>query len=332
MLWEEDSSCKSGDLYVDLLTNFFYPINYTRIKRKKSNAESLRVRKEGNGKFNQKDFEGALAKYNESVCLAENGTEYLGLSYGNRSSCFEKLKMYSRCLVDIQLAQDNNYPERLMKKLEQRKMKCNLILQSEMVIPNQPSLSFAADQQLPCISNTVEITIDKQFGRLVRARENIQIGEIVLMEPDYVRLVIGRNNRCLDCGKKNMNFVPCCNCAGAMFCGENCSKNNFHEIECNMLFDKDYCSEDDYFGLYVLRSVIIGMNTFPSIAEMMLAVKQYRLSDPHEITDSTQTHLSQYQTFFKLSSDVSSSQIENFSKAAYYIYHSIKGKINFITI
>lgn len=286
---------------------------------------------EGNKKFLQDDFEGALAKYNESVQLEQNGSEYLSLAYGNRSSCFEKLKMYRRCLADIQLAKDVNYPERLMWKLDERKVRCMLKMQSETLSPNYSTLNFNANLELPCISNSVRIDVNEHFGRLITATSDIEIGEIVLMEPEYVRLIVGQNNRCFICGKKNMNFVPCMNCAGAMFCSDNCLNNNFHKIECPMLFDRFLSLADDYFALFVLRSVIIGISNFPSINEMIDAVKNFRTTDPYEMP-KLRSQLLQYQTFFKLYSKVSQSQIQSFTKIAYYIYHSIMGNNTVIIV
>lgn len=154
MLWQKEIS---GDLYVDLIRNMDYPINLGRLRRKKNNNDALTARMAGNNKFKADDFQGAMAQYNRSICLAENGSEFLSLAYANRSRCFEKLEMFSCCLTDIQLAKDCNYPERLMQKLNDRKMKCILKVQSETLTPNQLTLSSPADENLSCMANVLRI-------------------------------------------------------------------------------------------------------------------------------------------------------------------------------
>lgn len=208
-----------------------------KLKRKKWNAAALAARMTGNEKCKDGDFHGAMAKYNQSICFAENGSEYLSLAYGNRSSCFEKLNQFSSCLADIQLAKESNYPERLMQKLDSRKQKCiDAMLSERSVSTSQPTFSFPADENLPSMANSIRIAFNDEYRRLITATQHIQIGERVLVEEEYVRLVVGENIMCSNCGKKDANFVPCDKCGGAMFCSEVCSKNNFHQIFFQCLF------------------------------------------------------------------------------------------------
>lgn len=167
-MWEKEMS---DGLYIDLLQDLDYPIHLCRLKRKKNDAHALAARKAGNEKFKAGDFHGAMAKYNQSICFGENDTECVSLAYGNRSSCFEKLKMFSRCLKDIQLAKDCNYPERLMQKLNDRERRCKLELQTEELASSQPTLSFPADENLPCMANVLRIDVSDEYGRLVTARQ-----------------------------------------------------------------------------------------------------------------------------------------------------------------
>lgn len=320
MLWQKEIS---GDLYINLLQNMDYRKQLGALKRKKNNEDSLRARTLGNEKFKTCDFGGAIAKYNQSICLAENDSECLSLAYGNRSACFEKLRKYKSCLRDIQLAIDSNYPERLMQKLNDRKIKCMLHVQSEMSIPTQPTLSFDADENLPCMANVLHIDVNDQYGRLVTATQDIQIGDTVLIEEEYVRFVAGEDIKCTNCGKENENFIPCEKCGSAMFCSELCLNNKFHPVECDMLVYIDFCCEENYFPLYVLRSIIIGLSAFPSVNEMIKLTENWRSTDPYEIPLSTASPISKYRTFFKLSLIVPDSEFLNACKMAYFVYHSI---------
>ncbi len=72
----------------------------------------------------------AMYLYNESICFAQS-SKNLSLGYANRSSCFFAMGMYNRCLLDIQLARDAGYPERLMLKLQNREEICKKALDAE---------------------------------------------------------------------------------------------------------------------------------------------------------------------------------------------------------
>lgn len=322
MLWEKESN---GDLYVDLLESVKHQVRLCRLKRKKCNADALAARLAGNEKFKDGDFHGAMAKYNQSICFAENGSEYLSIAYGNRSCCFEKLKMFRLCLTDIQLALETNCPQRLMQKLDLRKRKCMDIVQSEQSpTTTQPTLTFPANENIPNMANSLIIDVNDEYGRLITATQSIQIGDTILIEEEYVRLVVGENIMCSNCGKKNVNFIPCDNCGGAMFCNDLCSNNNFHRTECDMLFDANICSDGNFFPAFVLRSIIIALSAFSSTTEMMDFVENCKTTDPYEIPLTTSTAISKYRAFFKLSTFVPDKNLVDYRNIAYSVDHSIR--------
>lgn len=329
MLWQKELNTdedKDEAVYIDILRNTKHPLANFRLNRKKSNVHSLRTRTEGNRKFAQNDFEGAMELYNESICFAEKGSELLSLAYANRSSCFLKLRMYERCLVDIQLAKTANYPERLMPKLEERQRECMKRKLPTVSTPStEPMLSFEADKKWPCMANVLQIEKNDRFGRLIRANRDIQIGDTILIEEAYIQIVYGVVlNRCENCAKEKMNFIPCDNCVDAMYCSEKCSKNNFHEAECDMMLGSDDCCDGESLT-FILRSVIIAINTFPTVNELIEFVEKCRESDPQEIPESVETPISLYRTFFKLAKTVNSQRISDLLKSAYVTFHAIMG-------
>lgn len=324
MLWQKESS---SDLYIDIFKNLRRPITLCRLKREKSNADALAARIEGNEMFKDKNFYGAMDKYNQSICFAENWSEGLSIAYANRSSCFEKLRKFSFCLIDIRLAKENGYPQHLMHKIDSRKQRCILELQSEETDQNKHILSYPADENIAGMANVLRIDINQQYGRLITSTQDIQISETILIEESFVRFVIGENIGCSNCGKKNANFVPCENCGGAMFCSKVCSKNVFHAIECEMLVDSNTCNNGNFFPVYVLRSIIIGLSVFTSASEVMSFVENCRSGDPYEIPHSTSTAVSKYRIFFNLAQFVPDQRSEQFvecRKMAYFVYRAIK--------
>lgn len=314
MLWKKENS-----VFIDLLDKVKYPLHNRNIHRKKNNDLSIRLREEGNEKYLKKDYEGAWNKYNESVCFAENNSEVLSLAYSNRSQCFLKIKMYDRCLVDIELSKKANCSEQLLRKLEKRKCEClNLIKSSVQQIVSEPS----ADK-LPYIADSLQIQEDEVFGRLVRAKRDIEIGEVLLIEKDFVRIVDSDlNNYCTNCGKTKMNFIPCKNCADATFCSIECTRNNFHETECDMVLGtSDVC--DGQSLIFILRSLIIGIKNFPTIDKMMDCIDNWLLTNPREISESFESPESKYRAFFTLATVVSNQRILDYRKITYFIFHSI---------
>lgn len=320
MLWNKETNEKDA-VYIELLKNRQYPVGKFPLHCKKNNKLSLSARENGNQKVKEGDFKDAMMLYNRSICLAED-KHHLSLAYGNRSYCFFQLNIFDRCLVDIKYAIDAHYPALLASKLEQRKLLClkNIETQTKSTYV-EPKLSFEASCALPCMANVLQIEKNVQYGRMVTSNNDIAIGETVVIEEAYVRLVTSDANKCYSCSKQDMNFVPCLNCGDTMYCSELCSNNKLHQFECDMVFS----SEDNCSGTslnFILRSVLIGLNTFTTIDEMMEFVERCRLTDPKEIPESLESNIAKYRTFFKLSS-ISDQQILDF-RSTYLVFHTIK--------
>lgn len=324
MLWQKESN-SDGAVFVDLLQSTKFSLGNFRLNRKKDNAASLRARTEGNQKLSENDLTGAMELYNKSVCFAENGSENLSLAYANRAYCFMKLKLYEQCLVDIELAKASNYPQRLMPKLIARQSECMKKKSSDEAVIVEPTLSFDPHEKWPCMANVLEIERNDQYGRLIRAKSDIQIGDTILIEDSYIKFLFGtERNRCSNCIKERMNFIPCKNCADTMFCNEACSDNDFHEVECDMSMGAKDCFDGDTVT-FILRSVIIAINTFETVAELMEFVEKCRQSNPLEITESVDTPMAKYRAFFKLAITPTSERVSDMFRPAYLIYNCIMG-------
>lgn len=320
MLWQKE---KNSNIYVDLLDNQIYPLTNLRLNRKKNDSLSSKARANGNKKYREKDIEGAMYLYNEGICFAES-SKNISLGYANRSSCFFMLGMYSQCLVDIRLAMEAGYPEHLVPKLETRKTRSEELLERQpQPTTNDTSITFEADCKLPCMANALNIERNSQYGRLVAARRDIEIGETLLVEEAYIHVVYNRDMKeCSNCAKEKMNFTPCGNCADTMYCCIECQNNNFHEVECNMtLHSVDHVGGES--SVFLLRSVIIAINTFSTINELMASVETCNLAIPKEISQSIASPQTKYETFFKLSLVISNQRVLDYRNKAYIIYDAI---------
>lgn len=322
MLWSKESN-KSDALYIDILENVVYPLDYFRIKRKKNNTISEDSRKEGNIKLSQSDFNGAMLCYNKSISFAES-KESLSLAYANRSFCFLQMKIFDRCLVDIRYARENNYPPNLEPKLIKREQQCLKALESKIESNESESLqlSFQSSDMLRGMAFLLEIGKDLMYGRTVKAKEEIPIGQTILIEKAYIRAVSGVEDRCEVCGKQQVNFIPCVSCADTLYCSQECAVNNFHKDECDLVFGHpNVC--DSASLCFILRSVIIAMNTFATINHLKEFVEDCLSTDHQEICVSTGTPESKYRTFFKLSAFVTKERILDFRKKAFYVFKAI---------
>lgn len=319
MLWEKEKN----NIYVDLLGSESYPLTNLRLNRIKSDTISSKLRSSGNDKYHEKDIENAMYRYNESICFAQS-PKNLSLGYANRSSCFFALGMYNQSLIDIQLARDAGYPERLMAKLQKREDICKKSLEAHPQPTSNESLSdFEPDCKLPSMGNSLIIEHNSKYGRLVAAKRDIDIGETLFVEEPYIDIVYNKYMKeCSTCGRENQNFIPCQNCADTMYCSSECGKNNFHDVECDMtMHSVDHVGGES--SLFLLRSIIIAINTYSTIHELMGAVQSFNAAASDELCQSIALPQKRYETFFKLSSVVSKQRIVDYREKAFIIFHAI---------
>lgn len=88
----------------------------------------LFYREEGNKKFQDEDYMGAIVLYSKGVSHSRPNTEDISLCYANRSAALFHLGQYETCLQDIIRAQTHGYPERLKPKMMLRKAECLVTL------------------------------------------------------------------------------------------------------------------------------------------------------------------------------------------------------------
>lgn len=322
-LWKKEKNC---DNFVDLLPplpsetwNDLLEVNHSaathkfrdmRIDPVKNDDISNEFRDAGNQLFKAKEWRAAMEYYNQSLRFAENGSDSISLAYANRSACFLRMKKYIQCLNDIVLAKENNYPKRLMQKLNDRETQClEQMAESDSDQGEiEPKLSFPPDRNFPCLANVLAIQYSKKFGRHIVARHDIGVGETVLIEEpfSFAYNAIDRT-LCSTCLKHMKNFIPCCNCVDAMFCNKNCLESNaIHAIACGaplyrlpgislsaqtiITILNAFDTIEDLMGKYILKRSIFCFAFQMSIATNMFYLYQNssRRRWPHQ-RQSTRT-------------------------------------------
>jgi SET and MYND domain-containing protein 4 len=194
----------------------------------KSKQRSDELRAEGNRFYSQRKFFYALLKYNESLCYAPVNSESNGHIYANKSAVYIEMKLYEKCLANIAMAKESQYPENSLDLLNKREEKCQELMKASKEKNSDPwtffKLSYPPNKNVPYIANCLEVESNELFGRFVVANRHLKVGDIVaierpfcsvLMEESMFHEVLESNiyQRCSNCLKENgMDLIPCLNC------------------------------------------------------------------------------------------------------------------------
>lgn len=310
MLWKKESNVNDS-MYVDMYAlnggraNFDKFDSFVRSgkpssKLKKNGVVSLEKRKEGNAYFSQGNWIRAMELYGESLCYAERGSKNANLAYEARSNCFLMLKRYKECLVDIELAKAAGYPAKLMPKLDQRKEECLKAIQDgaeSMIL--EPKLSFAPDQNVPCMANVLKIKRDAEGKLELLASKDIDVGQTIVTEKMLMTFLYTHYGwKCNICLKQHTNLIPCDKCTVAMFCTEKCHGHRLHEYECGLRYSDNTMMNGTI--MRVLRGCLQIIDMFSDADELMTFVEQTISTDPNQIPLNLTDEKSRYATFLQL--------------------------------
>uniref|UniRef100_A0A182Y9C3 MYND-type domain-containing protein n=2 Tax=Anopheles stephensi TaxID=30069 RepID=A0A182Y9C3_ANOST len=206
----------------------------------KSNSKAAGLREQGNAAYKKdpNDPGKALQLYNQSICMAPDGSKDLGLGYANRSAVYFNSKQYRECLQNIALARRHNYPADMMPKLLQREERCK-----QLMMEADGGESATVDQSTTrhcAIKSCLELCKD---GKGICTNRGLDVGEKVLVEKPYVLVLESEfaYERCDYCGESNAhNLLPCRDCTAVMYCSEECreqSLQRYHQFECEIVDD-----------------------------------------------------------------------------------------------
>ena len=185
----------------------------------KSNRTADKWRIEGNSLFNQGKYRDAVISYNKSLCHAKTGSKQLALAYGNRSAVYLEVKLFDECLLNIQLARENNHPD--PEKLKVREEKCLLAQETQPQKPEDDpaefiKLSYEPNKNYPSIVDCLELRQNEKFGRYVITNRDLNPGDIIAIEEPFLKFieqVESRYERCINCLDMNKhNLIPSESC------------------------------------------------------------------------------------------------------------------------
>lgn len=197
------------------------------MKENKCNETSVGIRTEGNLKYSEKKFFEALVKYNESLCNAPLESENLGLAFANRSAVYLEMKLFDKSLKNIELARKNNYPIKTWDVLIKREEKCRSLMKQQVKLTDPLAffkLSHKANKKLPFAVDSLELRINKKYGKHVITNRDLKVGDILVIERPFCSVLLSESRfvevdksnkfqRCANCLKENQfDLIPCSDC------------------------------------------------------------------------------------------------------------------------
>lgn len=189
---------------------------------KKSSKIADELRTKGNSYFIRRQYLDALTYYNQSLCYAEPETESLALAFANRSSVYLESKLFRKCLKNIQLAKDYNYPKDKLKTLIDRETKCLNLMKIHHDKENKLKhwdyfkLSHPANKKIPYIADCLEVKSNQKYGRYIITNKDLKVGDIVSIEEPSCQLLFDNSKgysycvRC--CTDQYLDLLPCTDC------------------------------------------------------------------------------------------------------------------------
>lgn len=231
---------------------------------KKSNAIADKFRIEGTKEFCSGKHFNALILNNLSLSNAETDDRKAS-AFANRSAVYFELKLYQKCLENIQLAQQHGYPVAKMKQLERREEKCRKAIETPQKGGNPSDyfqLSQPANVKIPFIINCLQSKSDSIFGRGIFTNRELKAGDIIAIEEPFVKFMKqdAKYNRCALCLKSNMlSLLP--SPGSVMFCSEKCLNegNSIFKDDLNCLAeDSKNCWPDRVLRFFKQSLAVTG--------------------------------------------------------------------------
>ncbi|XP_065216551.1 SET and MYND domain-containing protein 4-like [Planococcus citri] len=190
-------------------------------------------------------------------CLMEMGR------YSEARQCFQNAREYlskadinAERLSTLETSLDQSISECEKSDVSDKQMKSV----KSFPLPELPSKS----PLIPNASAKVRLDSSVEMGRHFVATEDIEPGEILVVEKPYASILLPESylSHCSNCFIRNLAMIPCEKCSQLMFCNEKCrseSMTRYHMTECDILGDLLALDVSKMESLAV-RTLIIATN------------------------------------------------------------------------
>lgn len=222
----------------------------------KSDQKAEVIRVKGYQALKNGELYDALLKFNKSLCLAEPNTRTCSQIFANRAEVYFELKLYEKCLNNMQLSRDEaeGCGQAKLEILDELEEKCLNVIGDASNESENPwdffKLSYPANKKLPNVIESLEIRESKKYGRFITTNQSLKVGDIIAIERPFFKILkvdphddeypeTNMYQYCANCLEDNlMDLIPCPECVVTMFCSPNCRREankGFHQYECNIL-------------------------------------------------------------------------------------------------
>lgn len=133
---------------------------------------SIEFRNQGYVWLTQGKLFEALESFNKSLCTSQLKSSEIGLAFAGRAAVYLDAKIYDKCLENVDLARNSDFPKEKLNTLKFLEEKCrNLMKTHTDCIDDDPwnffKLSYPAHPKIPFVVNCLELRSSKEFGRLI---------------------------------------------------------------------------------------------------------------------------------------------------------------------
>lgn len=115
--------------------------------------------------------------------------------------------------------------------------------------------------EYPCVSAAFGVHYSADKGRYVRAKEDIKVGDVILVEKSYSSVLISEHleSHCNHCLLRIMVPFPCMRCTSVRYCSPACqhqAQESYHHAECSLMgwLTEEWMGQMSYLAL---RTVLV---------------------------------------------------------------------------
>ncbi|XP_063705524.1 SET and MYND domain-containing protein DDB_G0273589-like [Culicoides brevitarsis] len=226
----------------------------------------------------KESFDEALIALNESLCFAPNNSSLLAKIYTHRAKIYFNMKLLEACMENVNWATEYGAGNDATLELEKIRTKCiNAVVSGAPVKEKEefsvePKLSYPSHENIPFIANSIQLNMNKIYGRHLVANRDLSPGDVIMVEKPFAPVIepkaaYQKCNNCLSFAFYNL--IPCPTCVGAMFCSQQCyqrSCERSHNHECLIMEKLQKWFTDE--SLVGFKLILLALHAFPDLDEL----------------------------------------------------------------
>ena len=235
-----------------------------------------------------------MTAFTEALVLAPESSKKIADYYIKRSIVLQKLNAYSESLQDIKRALELSNTEKTVNNLLKRKKIIESLLSinnlQELNLKDYPKddiLTHGENNEIPGVSSALALVYNKEFGRHYVATQDIEVGDVLMVQKPLVYTPIveslskdsGRKKWICDyCLVSTIAPIPCDSCTLSLYCSQKCKSDaykKFHKTECKIVQREPPLGSQT--SLY-LRALLVTTKQGENFEEMVTVLDRIKKS------------------------------------------------------